>query len=79
MSTYLFSLERLHQRRHSTETHGEAHMGAVIAVGNLDALVAQMSLPFGVAASFILMKDVRDQISYVTAREKIKSVGLLVI
>lgn len=51
-------LEGLHQLRHPAEGHGEGQMGAGVAVGYLDALVAKISLPLGVTADFILTKDV---------------------
>lgn len=59
LCTYLFVLEGLHQLRHPTEGDGEGQMGAGVAVGYLNALVAKVSLPFCITTDFILTKDVR--------------------
>lgn len=57
--TYLFVLEGLHQLGDSTEGHGEGQVGAAVGVRHLDALVAEVPLPFTVTADFVLAKDVR--------------------
>ena len=68
LCTYLFVLEGLHQLRHSTEGHGEGQMGAGVAFGDLNALVAKIPLPFNVMTDFILAKDVRYQAPCVKSR-----------
>lgn len=59
LGTYLFVLEGLHQLRHPTEGHGEGQVGAGVALGYLDTLVAKISLPFCVTADFVFTEDVR--------------------
>lgn len=64
LCAYLFVLEGLHQLRHPTERHGEGQMGAAVAVGDLDTLVAKIAFPVCVTPYVILTKDVRYKVSW---------------
>lgn len=50
-------------------------MGAAVAIGHLNALVAKVPLPFCVPADFILTKDVRYKVSYIKADREGKGGG----
>jgi len=58
---YLLVLEGLHQVGRLAGGHGEGEVGSAVAVGHLDAPVAEVALPLGVADHLVLPEKVRDE------------------
>ena len=62
-SAYLVVLERFHQLCCVGEGHGEGEVRPAVDIRNLNALVAEVSLPLHVATNVVFAEDVRDEIS----------------